>query len=77
MLPNFGWAPIKTIKKTFKASTQFALELPDQVGLRHSLKSANPVLNIPCRQEPVATNTVFADPPAVDDGSMCAQIFVG
>ena len=21
MLPNFGWAPIKTIKETFKAST--------------------------------------------------------
>ena len=77
MLPNFGWAPIKTIKETFKASTQFALELPDRVGLWHSLKSANPALNIPRRQEPVATNTIFAVTPAVDDGAMCAQIFVG
>jgi len=28
-------------------------------------------------QEPVATDTVYADTPAIDDGSTCAQIFVG
>ena len=76
MLPNFHWAPIKTIKETFKASTQFVLELLDRVGLCHSLKSANPALNIPYQQESVATNMVFLDTPAIDDGSMYAQIFV-
>ena len=56
MLPNFGWVPIKTIKETYKAYTQFVLELPDRVGLCHSLKTANPVLNIPQCQELVPTD---------------------
>ena len=75
--PNFGWAPLKTIKETFKSTTQYAIDLPDRVGMRLSLKSANPALNIPRRQEPIATDTVFSDTPAIDDGSICAQIFVG
>jgi hypothetical protein len=29
------------------------------------------------RNEPVATNTVFSDTPAVDSGVTCAQLFVG
>jgi hypothetical protein len=30
-----------------------------------------------CRNEPVATDTVFSDTPAVDSGVTCAQLFVG
>ena len=29
------------------------------------------------RQEPIATDTVYSDTPAIDDGSKVAQIFVG
>ena len=29
------------------------------------------------RQEPLATDTVFSDTPATDDGAHCAQTFVG
>ena len=37
--------------------------------MKKHLKSRNPVLNIPRRHEPVATDTVFSDTPA--------QVFVG
>ena len=39
-------------------------------------KSRNPVFNIPRRSEAVATDTIFSDTPAVDDGSTMAQYFV-
>ena len=41
------------------------------------LKSRNPALNVPRRQEPVATDTIFSDIPAVDSGVIQAQVFVG
>ena len=40
-------------------------------------KSRNLALNIPRRHEPVATDTVFSDTPAVDHGVKQAQMFVG
>ena len=39
--------------------------------------SVNPALNIPRRHEPVATDTVFSDTPAVDSGVKQPQVFVG
>ena len=41
------------------------------------LKSRNPALNIPGRHEPVVTDTIFSDTPAVDSGVIQAQVFVG
>ena len=41
------------------------------------LESRNPPLNIPRRHEPVATDTVFSDAPAVDSGAKQALVFVG
>jgi hypothetical protein len=38
---------------------------------------SQPGTNVSRRNEPVATDTIKADTPAVDDGSICAQIFVG
>ena len=40
-------------------------------------KSRNPALNIPRRHEPVATDTVFSDTPAVDSSIKQTQVFVG
>ena len=37
----------------------------------------NPALNIPRRNEAVATDTVYSDTPAVDSGVKQAQLFVG
>ena len=36
-----------------------------------------PAHNVLRRQEVVPTDTIFSDTPAVDNGSTCAQIFVG
>ena len=34
-------------------------------------------LNVKRRSEPVATDTFYCDSPVIDDGSTCAQVFVG
>ena len=44
---------------------------------RSIFKSRNPVFNIPRRNEAVATDTIFSDTPAINDGSTMAQFFVG
>ena len=51
--------------------------LSNAVHLKKHYHSPNPALNVHHRQEPVATDYVYADVPAIDDGSMGAQIFVG
>ena len=51
--------------------------LPHIFPMRQHLKSRNPVLNIPGRHEPVATDTIFSDTPAVDSGVKEAQVYVG
>ena len=45
--------------------------------MRKHLKSLYPVLNIPRRHEPVATDTVFSDTPAVASAVKQAKVFVG
>ena len=45
--------------------------------MNNSNKSRNPVFNIPRRDELVATDTIFSDTPAINDGSTIAQFFVG
>ena len=45
--------------------------------IKKHFKSRNPVFNIPRRSEAVATDTIFSDTPAVDDGSTMAQFFCG
>ena len=45
--------------------------------MKRHLKSGNPGLNVPRRHEPVATDTIFSDTPAVDSGVKQAQVSVG
>ena len=45
--------------------------------MKRHLKSRNPALNVPRRHEAVATETVYSDTPAVDNGVKQAQLFVG
>ena len=72
----FGWLPTDIIKRTFKATTQYA-RMPTSTVMKKHYKSQYPALNVKRRDEAVATDTVFADTPAVDDGSTAAQLFVG
>ena len=45
--------------------------------LKKHYKSPNPALNVHCCNEPIATDTVYSDTPAIDSGSTSAQIFIG
>ena len=73
---RFGWASIDTIKKTFKNSIQLG-RISGFEYLKKRYKSPNPVLNVHRQDEPVATDTVYSDTPAIDSGVTSAQIFVG
>ena len=45
--------------------------------IKKHIKPRNPVFSIPRCSEAVATDTIFSDTPAVDDGSTMAQFFCG
>ena len=74
---NFGWHNVDTVRKTMEQSTQWEVSLPNNFSMKKHLKVSNPALNNPRRHEPVATDTVFSDTPAVDSGVKQAQVFVG
>jgi hypothetical protein len=74
--PHLGWLPIDTIKKMFEHTTQLAC-MPMSTILKKRYKSLNPALKVHPRDEPVATNTIYSDTPAIDCGVTSAQLFVG
>ena len=65
--PLFAWLLVKIIKKTFSETTQYAW-LPFNTVLWKWYKSPNPALNIRWHNEPVATDTIQSDTPAIDGG---------
>ena len=80
--PDWNWLqkcflnkPIKVIKNTIRATTQFATNIASFPLKRH-FKSRFPALNVRRINEPVATDTFFSTVPAIG-GATCAQIFVG
>ena len=73
----FLHVPLNVIQKTFDATTQFARSGWITGHIRNTIKAPFPAMNVIRRNESVATDTIFSDTPAVDDGSTCAQIFVG
>ena len=74
----FPGASIETIERTLEATTQYASKgAVEGTTLRQQIQSPNPVLNIPRRNEDVATDTLYSNTPAIDDGSKAAQYFVG
>ena len=75
--PYFGWVNVDTVPKAMEQSIQWGISIPNTFTMKRHLKSRNPVLNVPRRHEPVATDTVFSDTPAVDSGVKQAQVFVG
>ena len=75
--PYFGWVNVDTVQKTMEQSTQWGVSIPNTFPMKNYLKSRNPALNVPRRHEPVATDTIFSDTPAVDSGVKQAQVFLG
>jgi len=74
--PFFGWISPDHIKKTFHHTTQLAC-ITTGTLLKKVYKSQNPALNVIQRGEPVATDKLYSDTPAIDNGSTHCQIFVG
>ena len=74
--PRLSWLPVDAIKKTFEHTTQLA-RMPMSTILKKRYKSLNPALNVHSRDEPVATDTIYSDTPAIDCGITSAQLFVG
>ena len=74
--PCLGYAPIDVIKRTIETTTQFARNIV-RLPFRQHFKSRFPALNVRRRNEPVATDTVWSDTPAVHSGYVAAQVFVG
>ena len=75
--PYFGWVNTDTVQQTMEQSTQWGVSIPNTFPMKRQLKSRNQALNVPRRHEPVATDTVFSDTPAVDSGVKQDQVFVG
>ena len=68
---------MQVIKNTYQVTSRFGGTIPQHDYLKKHFKSRNPVFNIPRRNEAVATDTIFSDTPAINDGSTMAQFFVG
>ena len=75
--PFFAWTSPSSIQDTFNVTTRHGSAPHTQDYIKKHFKSRNPVFNIPRRCEAVATDTIFSDTPAVDDGSTMAQFFCG
>lgn len=69
--PNFCYLPVSIIKKTFQVSTQYA-KMPASTTLFKRFKTPHPFANCFCRNEDVASDTVYADTPVIDCGHKCA-----
>jgi transposase InsO family protein len=72
----FAWLPKLVIQKTFDCTTQYA-RIPMSAHLQRHFRSPFPALNVHRRDEPVATDTVYADTPDIEHGHVAAQFFVG
>ena len=77
---HFPGISLESTKRTFKATTQYGRKgaFPG-LHMKHRIKAPNPALNVPRRNEAVATDTIYGPKktPAVDDGSTAAQFFIG
>ena len=76
-IPYFLFVPEEKIRRTFQNSTQYATNVPVRRIIGKTYQSPYPFLNVRRRNEPVATDTVYAATPAINGGYKMAQIFVG
>jgi hypothetical protein len=74
--PHFAWLNSDIIWKTFEVMTQFA-RLHLNTVLHKRFKAPNPATNVPRHDEPMATDNIQSDTPAIDGGKKYTQFFVG
>ena len=75
--PFLAWTSPSSIKDTFNVITRHGTSPHTQDYIKKHFKSRNPVFSIPRCSEAVATDTIFSDTPAVDDGPTMAQFCCG
>ena len=75
--PFFLHTTADVVKRTFEATTQYARTNIGGLQLKKTFKTPFPACNIHRRNEAVATDTIYSDTPAIDDGSKIAQLYVG
>ena len=75
--PFLAWTSPSSIKDTFNVTTRHGTAPNTQDYIKNHFKPRNPVFIIPRCSEDLATDTIFSDTPAVDDGSTMAQFFCG
>ena len=75
--PFLAWTSPSSIKDTFNVTTRHGTAPHTQDYIKKHFKSCNPVFSIPRCSEAVATDTIFSDTPAVDDGPTMAQFVCG
>ena len=73
----FHWVNVDTAQITIEQSNEWAVSIPNTFRMKRHLQSRNPVLNIHRIHEPVATDSIVSDTPAVDSGAKQAQVLVG
>jgi uncharacterized protein (DUF2147 family) len=73
----FLFRPVDVVKATFENTTQFGRLGVSGHSIRQTYKSPFPAVNVFRRNEIVATDTIYADEPALDNGCTAAQVFVG
>jgi len=61
------WSPVDVIKRTFAATTQYT-RYPLGSHLKKMFKPPFPACNVHWRREPVCTDTVYSDTPAIFGG---------
>ena len=75
--PFLAWTSPSSIKDTFNVTTRNGTAPNTQDYIKNHFKPRNLVSSIPRCSEDLATDTIFSDTPAVDDGSTMAQLFCG
>ena len=75
--PFLAWTSPSSIKDTFNVTTRHGTAPNTQDYIKKDFKPRNPVFSISRCSEAGATDTIFSDTPAVDDGSTMAQFFCG
>lgn len=74
--PFFAFLPAEIVKRTLRATTQYA-RVPMSDTMQRFYKSPFPALNIPRRDEDLLVDIIYSDTPAIDDGSTSAAIYSG
>ncbi len=76
--PYFLHVPTEKVRKTFENTTQLATSVVSGPKLQQTIQSPYPAHNVWRRNEPVATDTIFAEVAAVGtNGMKMCHIFVG